>query len=353
MSDFYNPIMLGTSISEDAMEDSVAMPMQKTHNFLLLNEQPVDECYYDFPRTKYGKSLGHGATGRVCEAMVPTMKKGIPAKPTLVAAKMVKVSQGEQKHFHRERIALQHLKALPSVINLHGYKERNIDNEGRLSNVLYLEHCSRGEYFDILEKFTYGLPDRLASHYAKELWFALAQCHDAGVQHRDIKPENILINKDYSIKLADFGSALTGYQETCIEYCGTEQYIAPEVNKSSAYNPEAADVWSMGVTIFITLFGIPPFFTATNKCWYYRCVRDGNWKRFWDQQEKARPDAPILSTMAKDFLQNALDPNPLTRPSAKEMFEHEWLNQESVDNVEAYINENEMPPLDDLDFTSV
>jgi serine/threonine protein kinase len=346
MTDFYNAILINNSSSEDpdAMEDSViSMPLAKNR------ETDACLCMYDFSNVKYGKSLGHGATGRVCEALVPTMHNGLLAQPTRVAAKVMKASQ-EQKHFQRERVALDHLRHLPCVVKLHGAEEGAIV-DGKISNVLYLEHCARGEYFDILEKFTFGLPDQLARHYAREMWSALAQCHQAGVHHRDIKPENILVAEDYSIRMADFGSALTGYQTAAVGYCGTEQYIAPEVSRSLAYAPDAADVWSMGVTIFITLFGIPPFFSATNKCWYFRCVRDGNWKRFWDQQEKARPNAPLLSDTAKAFLQKALDPNPSTRPSAADMLEDEWLTQEMCDgvvDVEAIIEEGELPPLDSL-----
>jgi len=294
------------------------------------------ECFYDYNQTQYGKILGHGATGKVCEAKVATFRGGVQCKPTSFAVKILKSSHSSEKAFYREKAALQSLVNIPTVVKLHTSKE-GVIVDGKVANIMYLEHCSRGEYFNILEKFTYGLPEQLARHFAKEIWSSVASCHNLGVQHRDIKPENILVSEDWSIRLADFGSALTGYQTQSIEYCGTEQYIAPEVSKAIGYSPMAADVWSTAVTIFITLYGIPPFFEATNKCWYFRCVRDRKWNRFWTQQEKARPDAPVLSKQAKAFLERALDPNPHTRPSALDMLDDEWLTDD-----DAIVYENKM-----------
>jgi serine/threonine protein kinase len=310
---------------------------------LLLDLPTPPPCpyFYDFNQTQYGKILGHGATGHVCEGSVITYNNGRQLKPTKFAIKILKSTNSCEKAFYRECHALEILKDVKSVVNLHTSKENVIINN-KSTNIMFLEYYQRGEFFDVLEKFPDGLPEQLARYYAKKLWSTIAECHKNGVQHRDIKPENILVADDWSIRLADFGSALTGYQTSAQDYCGTEQYIAPEVSKGMPYSPSAADVWSTAITVFIVLYGIPPFFEASNKCWYFRCVRDKNWKRFWKQQEKARPNAPVLSDEAKAFLQRALDPNPHTRPTADEMMQDDWLTSDDSDaiDIDLFIAEN-------------
>ncbi|VDK82488.1 unnamed protein product, partial [Cylicostephanus goldi] len=87
--------------------------------------------------------------------------------------------------------------------------------------------------------------------------------HERGITHRDIKPENILCmtKDDYTIvKLADFGLAKDADASTMKTYCGTPNYMAPEMieNEKVPYNPRV-DMWSLGVVLFTGISGYPPF----------------------------------------------------------------------------------------------
>lgn len=136
-----------------------------------------------------------------------------------------------------------------------------------------------------------------------------------------------MVAADWSLRLADFGTALIGGAKTR-EYCGTETYIAPEVHSNAPYHPGPADVWSAGVTCFILLYGVPPFHATNTEDWYFRCAKEGAWEQFWQQHEKNRRSlkevAPLDNT-AKLFLQRALDPSPHWRPSAAAMLDDPWL----------------------------
>lgn len=74
--------------------------------------------------------------------------------------------------------------------------------------------------------------------------------------HRDIKPENLLVFED-KVKLADFGwsNKIETMRNT---YCGTPDYLAPEMILRSTHN-EKLDVWSLGVLTFELLTGYAPF----------------------------------------------------------------------------------------------
>ncbi len=92
--------------------------------------------------------------------------------------------------------------------------------------------------------------------------------------HRDIKPENILIDKNFNIKLADFGFATLvdeGVKNTT--YLGTERYMCPELHEKKAYDAKKSDVFSLGVLLYILAKASPPFLQADiTKDLYYKTL---------------------------------------------------------------------------------
>lgn len=81
-----------------------------------------------------------------------------------------------------------------------------------------------------------------------------------GIVHRDLKPENILCGEELEdLKIADFGlSKMVLPKEKMDSACGTLSYVAPEVLTMQGYGREA-DLWSVGVIMFLLLCGKLPF----------------------------------------------------------------------------------------------
>lgn len=89
---------------------------------------------------------------------------------------------------------------------------------------------------------------------------SLKSCHDYGVFHGDVKPSNFLIDKYGRVKICDFGlSKLVKEDESSTEFVGTLVYEAPEILKKEPYEGFAPDIWSLGVTMFITITGQFPW----------------------------------------------------------------------------------------------
>lgn len=97
-------------------------------------------------------------------------------------------------------------------------------------------------------------------HFTKQISKALAHAHERGIIHRDIKPQNIMLLRDGTIKVGDFGIAALENEvyENNGEAIGSIQYIAPEQARGEC--PDArSDIYSLGVMMYEMLTGGLPF----------------------------------------------------------------------------------------------
>ena len=114
---------------------------------------------------------------------------------------------------------------------------------------------------------------------------AVHYIHSKGFSHRDLKPENILLDSNYDLKLVDFGFAcpLEGRDGsgTNSSKIGTPGYMAPEIMSGKPYQGEVVDLFALGVILFITYAGVPPFTQANISDPFYKMIAANRSDLFW------------------------------------------------------------------------
>ncbi|RKP26964.1 kinase-like domain-containing protein, partial [Syncephalis pseudoplumigaleata] len=154
------------------------------------------------------------------------------------------------------------------------YKKLSHKNVVRLYEVLddpehdtlfmVFEMCPGGTLMDIaFNKTCAALPVDLARKHFGSLVLGIEYLHDNDIVHRDIKPENLLLSRCGELKIADLGVSemFEHGDDTMKRTAGSPAFMAPELVSVDrhAFSGKAADIWSMGVTLYCMCFGRLPF----------------------------------------------------------------------------------------------
>ena len=191
-------------------------------------------------------------------------------------------------------------------------------------NVIFIvmELVRGGDLFDrIVQKGKYSEED--ARKVMGKVLSAVRYLHSKNIIHRDLKPENILLEQpgdDISVKITDFGLAKHTNQEGLKTFCGTPQYFAPEVLKrkntvkgNGTYGT-AADIWSLGVVLYILLSGAFPF----------------DEDNLLDQVQRASyslegPEWANISAEAQNLVRCMMTLRPEQRLTVQQALDHPWM----------------------------
>jgi len=239
------------------------------------------------------KVLGKGAYGKVYQVR----KINGPGSGQIYAMKAMNKSRicgskTDVRHTKAERNVLVSVNndSNPFIVRLHFAFE----TERRL--YLVQEFCCGGELFRRME-FERLMLEKDAIFYLSEIVIALEYLHSKAIVYRDLKTENVMLDKEGHVKLIDFGLSKMGmFDETLTNtFCGTVEYMAPEVILRSGGYGKPADWWSLGIFTFDLLTGRSPFHSNQGKHVTKERILRGKF-----------PTPKILTPEAGDFIRKLL-----------------------------------------------
>jgi serine/threonine protein kinase len=228
------------------------------------------------------------------------------------------------KETTREILNLAFLKH-PNIVELYGFF---CDNG---CACIVLEYCDSSDLYEIIAD-NGPLSEKQAASYSRDITLALRYCHENNIYHRDIKTENIVINSTACTsspsspsssasnackvaKLCDFGFSVrvTDRQALRSSYCGTLEYIPPEIALNQPHLGASVDIWSLGIAIFEMVGGYTPF-SAGKELDTLKNI------------EECKVKYPLrFSIKLRDLLRNMLVLLPEARITADQVLKHEWM----------------------------
>ncbi|CDW90701.1 serine threonine-protein kinase aurora-1-like [Stylonychia lemnae] len=301
--------MISTASHGGAQTDSHLENYQmKQQNYQ--NQQTQRKEAWTIEDFKNVQSIGNGKFGKVFKALERNSNKQ-------VAIKMVHKNLLEKFDFFtqmKKELEIQWRLRHPNIIRLFGYF---YDDK---SIYVVLEYAQYGNLYQKLKKEKFFKEDR-AKNIIRQIVDALIYMQERNVIHRDIKPENILIMDidKMHVKLCDYGWSTHTIDERRMTFCGTVDYVAPELIYQEPYD-EKIDVWAVGILTYELLTGTAPFTGQNEKDTYQNIT---------NLDLQANQIYEKISYEAKDFIGQILVNIPSKRMQLEDMLRHPWLNENS------------------------
>ena len=251
------------------------------------------------------------------------------------------------KYFINEVNYLQKLSKNENIIKLYNYGQGFItpfinDNNNNINitekeKIFFeiIEYAQNGELKDYILGTSTRLPEKISSKIFSKIVKALQYIHENNIAHCDIKPENILLDKNFSPKLSDFGFSQTfkGNEGDYMlhQFNGTDIYCAPETRKAyiTGFNGVKHDIFSLGVLLFVITIGSFPFDRASYSDEKYRFIVKKNYKRYWEYFNFVD-----ISEEFKDLINKLICVTPAQRLGLNEILEHPWVRKYNRNNCE-------------------
>jgi len=206
------------------------------------------------------------------------------------------------------------------VMELHGNTWANDENSK--NNGCQVEYQNSMDLFECIESRAIRFTEFQAKYIFEQVFAAVNYLYKNGIVHRDLKDENILIDKQFNIKLTDFGAAsylrdYNGNNNLFVnKFLGTLAYAPPEVLKGEQFGTIAQEVFSLGTLLYLLIFGEVPFKSPEETLFSNNIYLNA-------------PKNVSCSQEVLNLIEWMLQKRPEDRPSIDSIKNHPWMRNNS------------------------
>ncbi|GAA2619588.1 serine/threonine-protein kinase [Paractinoplanes durhamensis] len=209
-------------------------------------------------RYRLVEALGEGGMGRVWQARDELLGRNVALKELVLPRGL---PEAEIRDL-RER-AIREARAIARIDHRNVVRIFDVFHEGGSPWIVMELVVGRSLYEEVRDDGP--MPPERAAAIGLDILAGLRAAHRSGVLHRDVKPANVLLSDDGRVVLTDFGLAASsgdsGMTSTGI-VLGSPSYLAPERALDDEITA-AADLWSLGATLYAAVEGRPPYDKST------------------------------------------------------------------------------------------
>uniref|UniRef100_A0A8R1DZ83 Protein kinase domain-containing protein n=1 Tax=Caenorhabditis japonica TaxID=281687 RepID=A0A8R1DZ83_CAEJA len=308
--------------------------LQKMMNNMSCAQQQRPLGLQDF---SVSHALGKGAYGNVYRVRNNRDGKDYALKQILISSK----NEGIPQSVLREITVMKHLakKNHPNIVGLKSVFHIVDEQCGILKINMIMEKCD-WDLHTFLRNIPRTIPEHQARHVTAQIVRGLDFLHSHSIVHRDLKPQNILLNRDQTVKLADFGLSKEHSNTTAFTtLVVTLWYRAPEVLLQSYYT-STIDMWALGC-IVSEIYSRQPLFagqdeaqqltdifkkwgTPTGKDWPSESVIDPKSYPIYKRKSLQELNRH-MSPLAMDFVDKCLSYDRIKRISARAALNHPFM----------------------------
>jgi serine/threonine protein kinase len=219
------------------------------------------------------------------------------------------------KVLHRKRHRVTYEPDIMASLNHCNLVERRAHCWTDNDDFLVLNFCENGDLCDyVFEK--HCLSEAETWPILTQLCAGVSYLHKRSICHLDLKLDNVFFDKQFNVKIGDFGAACYFDKSTRLtRRCGTLQYYAPERFDPQGYFGDQVDCWALGVMLYVMLQGHFPFDGDDDAQILFQMSRGVRFGR-----SRAAP-----SVMARDLVARLLDANPFERATLRCVATHTWM----------------------------
>lgn len=310
----YSPMSSPSATRRRPLKESKHVSIEKTGHYLQLNQyllkDPIGQGSYGIVKLAYNETDDTHYAMKILSKRKLLKKAGVYGRLAPQRNSKTGPISHPLERVHREIAVLKKLDH-PNVVKL----VEVLDDPAQDNLYMVFELLERGPVVEVPSDNP--LEEDQARTRFRDLLMGIEYLHYNHVIHRDIKPSNLLLGDDGRLRIADFGvcNEFQGAEDAWLNNTvGTPAFLAPEALVGK-FSGKAADVWSMGVTLFAFCYGVLPFFD-TNIIALYGIIK---------HQGLRFPASPSRSSSLKDLLIRMLCKDPCRRITVPEIKEHSWV----------------------------